>query len=309
MKRYSLAIHGGAGTILPSEMDAQKELNYTGALKEALAGGQEILASGGSSLDAVETAVRILEDCPLFNAGRGSVFNAAGKHEMEASIMDGATLAAGAVSGISLIKNPVSLARKVKDNSDFVYMSGLGAMDFAREQKVKLMDDAYFFDEYRHAQWLAVKDSSLARLDHSLLKEKKFGTVGAVAFDSQGNLAAATSTGGLTNKKYGRIGDSPIIGAGNYANNATCAVSCTGYGEYFIRGVVAYDVSALMEYKNLSLEEASRYVIKEKMVKLGGEGGLIAIDRQGKISIQFNSEGMYRAWVSADDDPVVKIFL
>lgn len=308
MKQFSLAVHGGAGTILKSEMSAEKELAYKKALERALLAGSELLENGATSLDAVEAAVNALEDSPLFNAGRGSVFTSEGTHEMEASVMEGAELQAGAVSGIRGVRNPVSLARKVMEKSEFVFLSGGGAVQFGLENGLTLMDDSYFFDQFRFDQWQSVKDSGVAQLDHTLKKERKFGTVGAVALDMYGNLAAATSTGGLTNKKYGRIGDSPVIGAGTYANNATCAVSCTGFGEYFLRGVAAYDVSCLMEYAGMTLEKAAKMVIHKKMISLGGEGGLIALDAKGNVSMPFNSEGMYRGTIGTGRDMKVEIY-
>lgn len=302
MKPFSIAIHGGAGTILKTEMTADKEAAYKESLKEALRAGYEILKEGGTSLDAVEESVRSLEDSPLFNAGKGSVFNSDGQHEMEAAIMCGQSLEAGAVAGIRNIKNPVALSRKVIDNSDFVFISGEKAEEFARQNALPIEDETYFYDAFRYQQWQEVKGSDKAQLDHTVNKDRKFGTVGAVALDQFGNVAAATSTGGLTNKKFGRIGDTPIIGAGTYANNKTCAVSCTGYGEYFIRAVTAYDVSAQMEYSNKSLQESCDSVVLDKMVKLGGEGGLIAIDSKGNVVLSFNSEGMYRAWANSKED-------
>jgi beta-aspartyl-peptidase (threonine type) len=255
-----------------------------------------VLDNKGSALDAVEISVKVMEDSPLFNAGKGSVFNANGGHEMDASIMDGKNLRAGGVSLVTGIKNPVSLARDVMEKSDHVFMAGEGAMHFARSLNYTLEDPDYFYDAFRYRQWQEIKDSDHFQLDHSVKKDSKFGTVGAVANDHQGNLAAATSTGGMTNNKWGRIGDSPIIGAGNYANNATCAVSCTGSGEYFIRGVVAYEVSALMEFKGLSLKEATHEVIHKRILKIGGDGGLIAVDAKGNIAMPFNTEGLYRAF-------------
>jgi beta-aspartyl-peptidase (threonine type) len=267
-----------------------------------------VLARGGASVDAVELVVKHLEDSPLFNAGRGSVFTAEGKNEMEASIMEGKNLMAGAVAGITNIRNPVSLARKVLQNSDYVYLSGDGAKYFAQENGEQFEPDSYFFDQFRYDQWKSVEGIDVTQLDHSSGKDRKFGTVGAVALDLDGNLAAATSTGGLTNKKYGRIGDSSVIGAGCYANNATCAVSCTGYGEYFLRGVVAYDVASMMDYKNISLEEAANFVIMKKMINLHGEGGLIAVDTQGNVAMPFNSEGMYRGFTRSDSKPIIDIY-
>jgi L-asparaginase / beta-aspartyl-peptidase len=295
MHNISIAIHGGAGTILKTSMSPEKEMEYKNALENALNAGYNALAAGKSAIDAVELAVRVLEDCPLFNAGKGSVFTAEGKHEMDASIMDGATLNAGAVTMISGIKNPISLSRKVMEKSGHVFLAGAGAEIFARSVNCEFVPESYFYDDFRHKQWLAVKDTDVTQLDHTLNKDRKFGTVGAVALDVHGNLAAATSTGGMTNKKFGRVGDSPMIGAGNYANNRTCAVSCTGSGEFFIRSVVAYDVSCLMEYKGYTLQQACDEVVMKKLVAIGGDGGLIAVDSQGNIAMPFNTEGMYRA--------------
>ena len=295
MKNFGIAIHGGAGTILKASMTYEKEIAYKSALQNALDAGYDLLEKGSSSIEAVEKSVSILEDSPLFNAGKGSVFTAAGTHEMDASIMDGKTLNAGAVSIVTGIKNPVQLARLVMEKSGHVFLAGKGAEEFAKQQNCEFKDDAYFYDDLRHQQWLALKDSDSFHLDHSKTKDHKFGTVGAVALDEYGNVAAATSTGGMTNKKFGRIGDSPIIGSGNYANNTTCAISCTGSGEFFIRGVVAYDVSCLMEYKGMTLEDACHEVIQHRLMKIGGDGGLIAVDTKGNISMPFNTPGMYRA--------------
>ncbi len=317
---FGIAIHGGAGTILRSSMTPEKEKLYTDALRNALQKGYAILEKGGSALDAVETAVRSLEDCPLFNAGKGAVFNNAGTHEMDASIMSGKDLSAGAVSLIKHVKNPVSLARTVMEKSEHVFLCGDGAENFAKQMNLEFAGDEYFYDAFRFEQWKKAKETEGSFLDHNVETEdtrhktqdntndKKFGTVGAVALDANGNLAAATSTGGMTNKKFGRVGDSPIIGAGTYANNNTCAISCTGHGELFIRSVVAYDVSALMEYKNLSLREACEKVVMKKLVKIGGEGGLIAIDKHGNIELPFNSEGMYRAMKSSGGAEKVEIY-
>jgi len=295
MQKISIAIHGGAGTILRSEMSEEKEVAYKEALQEALDAGYTVLEKGGTALDAVEQAVISLENCPLFNAAKGSVFNALGGHEMDASIMEGKTKLAGAVCGVHNIKNPVALARQVMQQTEHVLLMGEGAMDFAATIGFPFIDDDYFYDDYRYNQWLKIKDSEKFQLDHSDIKDKKFGTVGAVALDIHGNIAAATSTGGMTNKKFGRVGDSPIIGAGTYANNLTCAVSCTGSGEYFLRGVVAYDVSCLMEYKGMSLEDACNELIHHRLQNIGGDGGLIAADANGNITLAFNTEGMYRA--------------
>lgn len=294
MKGFSIAIHGGAGTISRGKMSPEKEQAYLKALEEALQAGISILKNGGTALAAVEKAVISLEDSPLFNAGRGSVFTADGTHEMDASIMDGENLKCGAVSLISGIKNPISLARDIMQKSGHVFLAGEGAMKFAEKIGYEFEGAPYFFDEFRYRQWQKVIGSDSFKLDHSDFEDSKFGTVGAVACDQRGNLAAATSTGGMTNKKWGRIGDSPIIGAGTYADNKTCAVSCTGSGEYFMRGVTAYDVSCLMKYKNLSLEEAATKTINEHLSKIGGDGGLIAVDTQGNVSMPFNTEGMYR---------------
>jgi beta-aspartyl-peptidase (threonine type) len=256
----------------------------------------------------VEAAVLVLEDCPLFNAGRGSVFTAAGTHQMDASIMEGRTRNAGAVSLTTGIRNPISLARDVMEKSQHVFLAGEGAMHFAKMLGYTLEEPSYFHNDLRHKQWLDLRDSEAFQLDHSDKKDSKFGTVGAVACDVHGNLAAATSTGGMTNKKWGRVGDSPMIGAGTYANNATCAISCTGSGEFFIRGVVAYDVSCLMEYRGLSLAEATNEVINHRVLKLGGDGGLIAVDAQGNVAMPFNTEGMYRGFVTSAGNTGIAIY-
>ncbi|MCC6542189.1 MAG: isoaspartyl peptidase/L-asparaginase [Flavobacteriales bacterium] len=303
----ALAVHGGAGTIARGAMTPEREKAYRAALEMALRRGHAVLAKGGAALDAVEQAVRVLEDTPLFNAGRGSVFNADGQHEMDASLMNGADLRAGAVAGVQNVKNPIGLARCVMDHSAHVLIAGMGAFEFAHRQKVELEDDQYFFDQFRYDQWKEVVGTEVVQLDHSG-KERKFGTVGAVALDAMGHLAAATSTGGMTNKRWQRIGDSPIIGAGTYANDRSCAVSCTGHGESFIRAVAAHDVHALMAYKGLSLEEAVRVVVHEKLPPLDGEGGLIAIDHHGNIVLDFNCPGMYRGHVAADGNFHTAIF-
>lgn len=308
MNNFSIAIHGGAGTLVKGMMTPELELKYKTALKTALDIGYKLLSEGKSALDAVEEAVRVLEDSPLFNAGKGSVFTATGTHEMDASIMDGKTLKAGAVSLITGIKNPVSLARDVMEKSEHVFLAGEGAMQFAKENNYKIETPEYFYDEYRYQQWQEIKGSDSFQLDHSIKKDSKFGTVGAVAYDKNGNVAAATSTGGMTNKKWGRVGDSPMIGAGTYANNKTCAISCTGSGEFFIRGVVAYDVSCLMEFKNCSLEEAANEVIHKRIVKINGDGGLIAVDSKGNLALPFNTEGMYRAYKSSNGLEEVAIY-
>jgi L-asparaginase / beta-aspartyl-peptidase len=300
MKKFGIAIHGGAGTILASQMTAELKQAYEQALREALNAGYEVLEKNGTAVDAVAAAAIKLEDNLLFNAGRGSVFTRKGGHEMDASIMEGSELKAGAVAGVQHVRNPVALALAVMQRSDHVFLSGAGAEEFALEQGMKPEPASYFFSQFRYDQWKAVRDSDTYALDHSalevenLMKNKKFGTVGAVALDAIGNLAAATSTGGMTNKKYGRVGDTPVIGSGTYANNKTAAISCTGHGELFIRAIAAYDVSAMMEYKGLSLEEAMHEVVMNKLKAIQGEGGMIGIDAAGNISMIFNSEGMYR---------------
>ncbi len=305
----TIAIHGGAGTILKSSLTPQLEDEYTESLKQSLNAGYQILKQGGTSLDAVEASVVSLENCYLFNAGRGAVFNSIGKHEMDASIMEGQYLKAGAVSSVQNIKNPVKLAMAVMEQSEHVFLTAAGAMQFAKERNIELAPDDYFLVQNRYDQWQSVKDTDQYNLDHvDQPSNKKFGTVGAVALDIYGNLAAATSTGGMTNKKYGRVGDSPIIGAGTYANNNTCAISCTGHGELFIRSVVAYDISCLMEYKGLSLKQACDKVVYDKLVKIQGEGGLIALDAKGNIELPFNSEGMYRASVNTEGEIFVGIY-
>lgn len=315
---YVLVVHGGAGTITRQNMTPEKEAKYKASLEEALKKGYAVLQSGGSSLDAVEATVRVLEDNPLFNAGKGAVFTHDGRNELDASMMDGKTLAAGAVAGVRTIKNPITLARAVMEKSEHVMMAGRGAEEFAAQAGIEITDTAYFRTEERWQglQKALQEDSMKAKLDHSFVppqkagilnRDNKFGTVGCVALDKNGNLAAGTSTGGMTNKKYGRIGDSPVIGAGTYANNNTVAVSCTGWGEFYIRNVVAYDLSALMAYKGLSVAEAGKTVIK-KVGDLGGDGGLIALDKNGNMAMPFNTEGMYRGTVTKDGKIEILIY-
>ena len=312
MNKFSIAIHGGAGTILKSEMTDELEKAYRQGLQAALYAGYTVLQNGGSSLEAVKMATILLEDNILFNAGRGSVFTNKGLHEMDAAIMNGIDLSAGAVAGVTKVRNPVELAYKVMTNSNHVLLCGEGANEFAREQNLKEEDDEYFFSEFRYKQWQAVKDSDGYTLDHSSVikkyKAKKFGTVGAVACDVNGNIAAATSTGGMTNKKYGRAGDSPLIGCGTYANNKTCAISATGHGELFIKAVAAYDVSCLMEYKGMGLQEAMDMVVNDKLVKINGEGGMIGVDANANIAMLFNSDGMYRGMKSSEGKDEVEIY-
>ena len=291
---FAIAIHGGAGTITRKNMTPEKESGYRSKLEEALNTGYSILEKGGLSLDAVEATIRIMEDSELFNAGKGAVFTNAGTNELDASIMDGSNLKAGAVAGVKTVKNPISAARKVMDETWHVMLSGDGADLFAKEQNLEIVDPIYFYTQRR---WDSLKK----------IQSEKHGTVGCVALDKHGNLAAGTSTGGLTNKQWGRIGDSPIIGAGTYANNKTCAVSGTGQGEYFIRGNVAYDISAIMEYENLSVGKAARKVIS-KLSDLGGEGGVIAVDSHGNISMPFNTAGMYRGFRKSNSPAKILIY-
>jgi beta-aspartyl-peptidase (threonine type) len=306
MQKISLAIHGGAGTILKEDMTPELERAYLQGLADALEAGYVILEAGGSATNAVKAAVVSLEDNVLFNAGRGSVFTKEGVQEMDAAIMAGNDLAAGAVAGVRNVRNPVELAMEVMCNSNHIFLSGKGAHDFALKQGIKLEPDEFFFSQFRFDQWKQMQGSDDYSLDHTqqqtegLIKDKKFGTVGAVACDCNGNIAAATSTGGMTNKKYGRIGDSPLIGAGTYANDKTCAISCTGHGEPFIRSVAAYDVSCLMEYKGMTLIEAMNEVVNIKLPKMDGEGGMIGVDAAGNVALLFNSTGMYRGARSSD---------
>lgn len=311
-KPVAIAIHGGAGTITRASMSRELESEYRAALSTALARGHEVLMKGGSSLDAVEAAVRFMEDSPLFNAGKGAVFTHDGRNELDAAIMDGAGKRAGTIAGVSVIKNPISAARAVMEKSPHVMLTGRGAELFATLQGLEIVDPSYFWTEKR---WKALQlqlEKEKAPEKHGSADlddpERKHGTVGAVALDRHGNLAAATSTGGMTNKRWGRVGDVPIIGAGTYASNDSCAVSATGHGEYFIRYTVAHDIAALVEYKGLSLAAASDLVVNKKLKAAGGEGGVIAIDRQGNIAMPFNSEGMYRGYIGVDGKSHVAIF-
>ena len=311
-QRVRLAIHGGAGTIERSNMTPEREREYRTGLERALKAGYEILGRGGSSLDATEAAVRVLEDDPHFNAGKGSVFTSAGTNEMDAAIMDGKTLAAGAVASLKHVKNPISLARLVMEKSGHVMMDSEGAELFAKENGIELVDQKYFFTQKRWDALQKIKAAEKSRTSGAgkrfeITDQDRHGTVGAVALDQNGNLAAATSTGGTTNKRPGRVGDSPVIGAGTYANNATCAVSATGDGEYFIRATIARDVSALMEYRGMSLKDAAQAAL-DKVAKLGGAGGLIAIDQEGDMTLPFNTAGMYRGYVDANGKFVVEIY-
>jgi beta-aspartyl-peptidase (threonine type) len=311
-KKIGLAIHGGAGTIERSKMTPEKEREYRAGLERALSAGYEILKRGGSSLDATEAAVRVLEDDPHFNAGRGSVFTSAGTNEMDASIMDGKTLRAGAVGSVQHVKNPIGLARLVMEKSPHVMLDCAGAEAFAKANGIELVDQKYFFTQERWDALQKIKAAEKNRASGAgtsflITDQDRHGTVGAVALDGDGNLAAATSTGGTTNKLPGRIGDTPVIGAGTYAKNQTCAVSCTGDGEYFIRAAAAHEVLALMEYRGMKLQEAAQAAL-DAVKKLGGGGGLIAIDRNGDIALPFNTNGMYRGYVDPNGKFVVEIY-
>lgn len=285
----ALVIHGGAGTITRESMSPEKEQEYHRVLNVALDTGYAVLERGGSSIEAVVATIRIMEDSPLFNAGRGAVFTSEGTNELDASIMEGKNLMAGAVAGIKTVKSPITAAHAVMTKSEHVMLAGRGAEVFAEQQGLEIVDNTYFFDSARYKQLQRV-------LKREAEKESKFGTVGCVALDASGNIAAGTSTGGMMNKKFGRIGDSPIIGAGTYANNETCGISSTGWGEYFIRIGVAFDISALMAYKGLSLQEAANEVVMRKLPELGGNGGIVGLTRSGEIVMTFNTEGMYRGF-------------
>jgi beta-aspartyl-peptidase (threonine type) len=295
-QEWAIVIHGGAGGMTKENLTPDLDKEYRASLQVALTAGKKILSEGGSALDAVEQTIRTMEDNPLFNAGKGAVFTHEGKNELDAAIMDGSNLGAGAVAGVTDIKNPISAARKVMVNSPHVMLSGAGASQFAKEQGLEIVAPSYFYTNKRFNEL------------QELLKKEKFGTVGCCALDKNGNLAAGTSTGGMANKRYNRIGDSPIIGAGTYANNSTCAVSGTGHGEYFIRWTVAHDISALMEYKGLNLKEASELVVNDKLVKAGGSGGVICVDKSGNISMPFNSSGMFRGFATADGKEGIFIY-
>ncbi|MFN0082507.1 MAG: isoaspartyl peptidase/L-asparaginase family protein [Ferruginibacter sp.] len=314
MQTFSITIHGGAGTILKEDMTPELEQAYTRGLEEALDAGYAVLEQGGEAANAVKAAIVVLEDNLLFNAGRGSVFTKKGVQEMDAAIMDGKNREAGAVAGVRNVRNPIELAAEVMHNSNHVFLSGKGANDFAIKQGIKLEPDEFFFSQFRYDQWKAMRDSDNYSLDHThqgleeLMKDKKFGTVGCAACDMQGNIAAGTSTGGMTNKKYGRIGDSPILGAGTYANNTTCAISCTGHGEPFIKAVAAYDVAAHMDYKGMSLHDAMYQVVHTKLIELEGEGGMIGVDANGNVAMMFNTTGMYRAMKNSKGEKEIAIY-
>jgi beta-aspartyl-peptidase (threonine type) len=295
-QEWAIVIHGGAGVISRDKMTPEMEQEYRSALNEAIQKGISILSAGGTALEAVEKTINIMEDNPLFNAGKGAVFTHDGKNELDAAIMDGSNLAAGSIACVTDVKNPITAARYVMTNSPHVMLTGRGASEFAKEQGLEIVPPSYFYTEKRYGEL------------QKILKKEKFGTVGCCALDKNGNLAAGTSTGGMTNKKYNRVGDAPIIGAGTYANNNTCAVSATGHGEFFIRWTVAHDISALMEYKGLSLDSASRLVVNDKLVKAGGSGGVICVDKSGNVSMPFNSEGMFRGFATSDGNKGVYMY-
>lgn len=309
-QNFGIVIHGGAGTILKENMSDSLEKAYKDKMEEAIRTGHEILANGGTAVEAVQRTINIMEDSPLFNSAKGAVFTNEGINELDASIMEGKNLNAGAVAGVTNVKNPINLAFEVMENSEHVLLSGKGAEDFAKERGLEIVDPEYFYTENRFRAMERARDreENKTAFYDPFVKDEKFGTVGCAALDKNGNLAAGTSTGGMSNKKYNRIGDSPIIGAGTYANNATCAISSTGWGEFFIRGVVAYDISAMMEYKGMSLQEAASEVIQKKQPALGGNGGIIAIDHEGNVAMEFNTEGMYRASMNAKGDLQLGIY-
>ena len=315
-ENFGIIIHGGAGTILKENMSDSLEAVYRLKLEEAIRVGYEILEDGGTAVEAVQRTINVMEDSPLFNAGKGAVFTNEGINELDASIMDGETLNAGAVAGVTTVKNPINLAFEVMVNSDHVLLSGEGAEEFASEQGLEMVPTEYFFTENRFRSLQHIKEREKNEADvvntkvfyDPYIKDSKYGTVGCAVLDKYGNLAAGTSTGGMTNKRWNRIGDSPIIGAGTYANNKTAAISSTGWGEFFIRGVVAYDISAMMEYKGLSLEEAAREVIQEKLPELGGNGGIIAIDSEGNMVAELNTPGMYRATMDETGELIIGMY-
>lgn len=318
-RNYVLVIHGGAGTILKSQMTPEKEKAYQQGLQQALDAGNAVLKGGGAALDAVEAAIKTMEDNPLFNAGKGAVFTNEGKNEMDAAIMDGKTLKAGAVAGVTVVRNPITAARAVMEKSEHVMLAGKGAEQFAAQNGCAIVDPSYFYTEDKWKGLLKARqlDSAKSRLDHDSThtwlkqpgnRDYKYGTVGAVALDMQGNLAAATSTGGMTNKRFGRIGDAPLIGAGTYANNRTCAISCTGWGEFFIRLVMAKSVSDRIELAHMPLAQAANEMIMQALPALGGDGGLIAVDKEGNIAMPFNTKGMYRGYIKSNGETAIKIY-
>ncbi len=303
---YAMVIHGGAGTILKKNMTEEMEQSYVATLNEALDTGASVLSKGGSALDAVTEVIKLMEDSPLFNAGKGSVFTNAGTNEMDASIMMGIDQNAGAIGGVTNVKNPITAARKVLENSEHVLLTGQGAELFAEQQGCEMVDPSYFSTERRlkSLERAKAKENMGFHEETEESKHFKYGTVGCVALDKAGNIVAGTSTGGMTNKRYNRVGDSPIIGAGTYADNATCGISSTGHGEYFIRYAVAYDIAARMEYKGISIEEAAKEVVMEKLVKKGGSGGVVGLDSNGNITMTFNTPGMYRGYIKPGERQV-----
>lgn len=316
MQKQTLVIHGGAGNLYRGMFSSQDEEAYLNGLRDALDCGYNILRQGGTAIESVIASVASLENNIMFNAGKGAVFTKKGIHEMDAAIMCGIDRSAGAVAGIRHVKNPILLANKIRLNSGHVFLNGVGAAEFALQEGIETAPDEYFFNKERYEQWIELRDSNYYQLDHKSdnLKgvapntDHKFGTVGAVACDANGNIAAGTSTGGMTNKRFGRIGDSPVVGAGTYADNNTCAISCTGHGEYFLRAVVAHDIACLIEYKGLNLQEACDILIKEKLKKMGGEGGLIAINKQGEACFSMNSTGMNRAMRNSEGQEIIAIY-
>ncbi len=314
-RNYALAIHGGAGNLTKRKFTKEQEEAYKKVMDEALELGYAMLAKGDSAINVVEAVIKIMENSPLYNAGKGSVFTNEGTNEMDAAIMDGLSLKCGAVTNVRTIKNPISAAKAVMTKSKFVFLSGKGADEFAKEKGLEIVDTSYFFDQKRWNELLKIRDSSKTQLDNdgqgyieSLDSTDKFGTVGCVVLDAYGNLAAGTSTGGITNKRYNRVGDSPLIGSGTYANNKTCAVSCTGHGEDFIRIVAAHEVHALMLYKKMSVSKAANKVINEELIDVKGRGGLIAIDKKGNITFQFNTSGMFRGYIDKEGNKVIMIY-
>ncbi len=316
-QKIALVIHGGAGTIKKENMSDEREKAYEEKLTEALNAGYAILEDGGSSLEAIQEAIMIMENSELFNAGKGAVFTNEEKNELDAAVMTGKDRNAGAIAGVTNVKNPILAAIAVMNNSPHVMMAGGGAEQFAEEQGLEIVAPSYFYTEDRHKQIERLKNTEKQKLDHDGAQgtnnaqrfyDEKFGTVGAVAVDKEGNITAGTSTGGMTNKRYGRVGDVPIIGSGTYADNETCGVSATGHGEYFIRSVVAYDIAALMKYKGMSLEDAANEVVNNKLKAMGGDGGVIALDKQGNITMPFNTSGMYRGYIKEKGKPFVGIY-
>lgn len=310
-QKTMLVIHGGAGTITRASMSADVEKQYREALEQSLRLGHAVLAKSGSSMDAVEASIRFMEDSPLFNAGKGAVFTHDGRNELDAAVMDGKTKKAGSIAGVTIIRNPITAARAVMEKSEHVMMVGRGAEMFATKMGLEIVDPSYFWTERRWKglqQMLLEEEGQKPKAELAMPDDKKFGTVGAVALDRSGNLAAGTSTGGMTNKKFGRVGDAPIIGAGTYAENESCAVSATGHGEFFIRWTVAYDIAALVKYRGLTVQQAADEVIHKKLAPVKGEGGVIVLDAKGNFAMSFNSEGMYRGWIGADGVPHVEIY-